>query len=109
MSDRRLGAQIHRSARSFHCSSDDCMRAESEPSALPPTTGDPADADSANRARRPAMTWPPTEVDSAAVDLVSLLTAMQFGVYGTMFHHLAARFATAHANFVKSLVEPGSV
>ncbi|OIN78181.1 hypothetical protein BST29_12735 [Mycobacterium malmoense] len=52
---------------------------------------------------KPAMTNPPTEVDPAAIDVVSMLTAVQFGTYGAMFQEVSARFAAAHEMFVKSL------
>lgn len=79
------------------------MSSESQPKALPDVTGDAVGAGPARDTKDTVMASPPTELDPAATDVVSMLTAMQFGTYAAMFHTVSAQFAAAHEMFVKSL------
>ena len=70
---------------------------------LTAATGDLADVGSTKTAQDAARATPSTEVDpAAAADVVSMLTAVQFGVYAEMFRAVSAQFAAAREMFVKS-------
>ncbi|BBZ51469.1 hypothetical protein BST25_07375 [Mycobacterium heidelbergense] len=79
------------------------MPLEPQPETLPDANDDPADAGSAPAAKGPVTARPPTVLDPAATDAVSILIAMQFGAYAAMYHTVSAQFAAAHETFVKSL------
>ncbi|HTQ21479.1 PE family protein [Mycobacterium sp.] len=79
------------------------MTSAPHPTKLPAATADAAGVRSSSALHTAAITCPPTVVDPAAIDLVSVLTAAQFGAYAANFLEVSDRFAAACAQLVKSL------
>jgi hypothetical protein len=75
---------------------------KTQPKMLAAATHDLA-AGASQSIRHAAVASPPTVVAPAAADVVSALTAVQFGTYAAMFQAASAQFAAAHEMFVESL------
>ncbi len=78
------------------------MSAQQQSGHVPAAPADVAGASAGQTTGNAAIRLPLPVVNPAAADVVSILTAAQFGTYAAMFRDVSARFAAAHAKFVKS-------